>query len=141
MAGLYEGDTDEVRVTATVDRQLVGANLEAHLTALRKQMYEAAENLEFEEAARLRDEVKRLETVELEIADDPFARQSAIAAAGRGINRAAGSFDLGKARFVRREETEAPLASRCRGESPRDQFRGFLDAVQRNEAAESRPLA
>ena len=81
MAGLYEGDTDEVRVTATVDRQLVGANLEAHLKALRKQMYEAAENLEFEEAARLRDEVKRLETVELEIADDPFARQSAIAAA------------------------------------------------------------
>ncbi len=82
MAGLYEGDTDEVRVTATVDRQLVGANLEAHLKELRKQMYEAAENLEFEEAARLRDEVTRLETVELEIADDPFARQSAIAAVG-----------------------------------------------------------
>ncbi len=78
MAGLYEGDTDEARVTATIDRQMVGDNLETHLEALRKQMFEAAENLEFEEAARLRDEVRRLETVELVIADDPFARQSAV---------------------------------------------------------------
>jgi excinuclease ABC subunit B len=41
-------------------------------------MRKAAENLEFEEAARLRDEVKRLEAVELAIADDPLARQSVI---------------------------------------------------------------
>ena len=41
-------------------------------------MRKAAENLEFEEAARLRDEVKRLETVELTIADDPLARQQAV---------------------------------------------------------------
>ncbi|MGX0903294.1 hypothetical protein ACSSV8_001870 [Roseovarius sp. MBR-79] len=38
----------------------------------------AAENLEFEEAARLRDEVKRLEAVELAVADDPLARQQAV---------------------------------------------------------------
>ena len=31
-----------------------------------------------EEAARLRDEVKRLEAVELAVADDPMARQSAV---------------------------------------------------------------
>ena len=43
-------------------------------------MLKAAENLEFEEAARLRDEIKRLEAVELAIADDPLARQSAIEA-------------------------------------------------------------
>ena len=41
-------------------------------------MLKAAENLEFEEAARLRDEVRRLETVELAISDDPLARQSVI---------------------------------------------------------------
>jgi hypothetical protein len=41
-------------------------------------MRKAAENLEFEEAARLRDEVKRLEAVELAIADDPLARQSVV---------------------------------------------------------------
>jgi excinuclease ABC subunit B len=57
---------------------MVGQNLAAHLDALRTQMRKAAENLEFEEAARLRDEVKRLEAVELAVADDPFARQEAV---------------------------------------------------------------
>ena len=41
-------------------------------------MRDAAANLEFEEAARLRDEIKRLQAVELAIADDPLARQQAI---------------------------------------------------------------
>jgi len=36
-----------------------------HLEALKKQMHEAACNLEFEEAARLRDEIKKLEELEL----------------------------------------------------------------------------
>ena len=38
-------------------------------------MLAAAENLEFEEAARYRDEVKRLENLDLAIAKDPLARQ------------------------------------------------------------------
>ena len=46
---------------------LVGSNLKTHLKALDKKMREAAENLEFEEAARLRDEVRRLEAGELGI--------------------------------------------------------------------------
>ncbi|MFD1911376.1 excinuclease ABC subunit UvrB [Halodurantibacterium flavum] len=78
LAGLWQGDTDMARVTAKVDKPLVGSNLAAHLDALRTQMRKAAENLEFEEAARLRDEVKRLEAVELAVADDPLARQSAV---------------------------------------------------------------
>ena len=45
-------------------------------------MKEAAGNLEFEEAARLRDEIKRLQNVALTVGDDPLARQSEIAAAG-----------------------------------------------------------
>ncbi len=81
MAGLYEGDVDMARVTATVDKPLIGANLQSHLEGLRNEMLQAAENLEFEEAARLRDEIKRLESVELAVADDPMARQSAIEAA------------------------------------------------------------
>jgi excinuclease ABC subunit B len=78
LAGLYKGDTDMARVTAKVDKVKPGANLQAHLDGLRTDMRKAAENLEFEEAARLRDEVKRLEAVELAIADDPLARQSAV---------------------------------------------------------------
>ena len=41
-------------------------------------MRDAAADLEFEEAARLRDELKRLQATELAIADDPFARQSEV---------------------------------------------------------------
>ncbi|NKX43288.1 excinuclease ABC subunit UvrB [Roseicyclus persicicus] len=78
LAGLYKGDVDMNRVTAKVDKPMVGANLAAHLDGLRTQMRKAAENLEFEEAARLRDEIKRLEAVELAVADDPLARQSAV---------------------------------------------------------------
>ncbi len=87
LAGLYEGDVDMNRVTATVDKPLVGDNLAAHLDALKAEMRKAAENLEFEEAARLRDEVHRLEAVELAVADDPLARQSAIAAASEAKGR------------------------------------------------------
>ena len=41
-------------------------------------MHTAAADLEFETAARLRDEIKRLRDTELAIADDPLARQSEI---------------------------------------------------------------
>jgi excinuclease ABC subunit B len=78
LAGLWQGDTDMSRVTAKIDKPLHGANLEAVLNGLRADMRKAAENLEFEEAARLRDEIKRLEAVDLAIADDPLARQSAV---------------------------------------------------------------
>jgi excinuclease ABC subunit B len=98
LEGLWGGDTDQARITARVDKPMVGANLQAHLDAVRKQMLRAAENLEFEEAARLRDEIRRLEAVDLAIADDPLARQSAVEAeveaavprsrAGRGGTRA-----------------------------------------------------
>ncbi|PYE85369.1 excinuclease ABC subunit UvrB [Pseudoroseicyclus aestuarii] len=78
LAGLYKGDVDMNRVTAKVDKPMHGANLEAVLEGLKTDMRKAAENLEFEEAARLRDEVKRLEAVDLAISDDPMARQQAV---------------------------------------------------------------
>ena len=97
LAGLYQGDTDQARVTAKVEKPLVGANLAAHLDGLRSEMRKAAENLEFEEAARLRDEVKRLETVELTVADDPLARQGAIEEAVETAQMASGRSTAGRA--------------------------------------------
>ncbi len=79
--GLWQGDTDQARITTKVDQPLIGPNLAAHLDALRLAMRKAAENLDFEDAARLRDEVKRLEAVELAVADDPLARQADVDAA------------------------------------------------------------
>ncbi|PWK57998.1 excinuclease ABC subunit UvrB [Roseicyclus mahoneyensis] len=96
LAGLYKGDVDMNRVTAKVDKPMVGANLAAHLDGLRTQMRKAAENLEFEEAARLRDEVKRLEAVELAVADDPLARQSAVEEAVEGAVKMAGRSTAGR---------------------------------------------
>ena len=96
MAGVWKGDVDMNRVTAKVDKPLVGANLKAHLDGLRDKMRKAAEHLEFEEAARLRDEVKRLETVELAVADDPLARQSAVEAAVEDSAKASGRSTAGR---------------------------------------------
>ncbi|MEJ6390573.1 excinuclease ABC subunit UvrB [Gymnodinialimonas ulvae] len=96
MLGTYQGDVDMNRVTAKVDKPLVGANLKAHLDGLRDKMRKAAENLEFEEAARLRDEVKRLETVELAVADDPLARQTAVEQAVEDASKASGRSTAGR---------------------------------------------
>ena len=41
------------------------ATFAKHIEGMKKDMLAAAENLEFEEAARLRDEIKRLEETEL----------------------------------------------------------------------------
>ncbi|MDJ0824840.1 MAG: excinuclease ABC subunit UvrB [Rhodobacter sp.] len=97
LAGLYKGDTDMARVTAQVEKPMVGANLAAHLDALRVDMRKAAENLEFEEAARLRDEIKRLEAVDLAVHDDPLARQSAVEAASEAAVQSKGRSTAGRA--------------------------------------------
>ena len=56
----------------------IGGNLKKHLKALNKRMKEAASNLEFEEAAKIRDEIRKLEASELEIGINPKIRQSKL---------------------------------------------------------------
>src|ERR1043166_4241912 len=77
MGSMYERDHVIVD-TGEADGAYIGHNIKATIQALEKRMKEAAADLEFEEAARLRDELKRLQAVELAIADDPFARQSDV---------------------------------------------------------------
>src|SRR5687768_1980765 len=80
MASAYERDHVLVESGFADDPVPIGHNLRTHIAELEKRMRTAAGDLEFEEAARLRDEIKRLQVTELVIADDPYARQSAVEA-------------------------------------------------------------
>ena len=69
-------ERDYLRVdTGAAEGDLVGKDIKSHLKSLNDKMLTAASNLEFEEAARLRDEIHRLEAKELGLAA-PVARAS-----------------------------------------------------------------
>lgn len=66
--GIYEQDYVTVETGDEETRHLIGDNLVAYLKDLEKRMKEAAGELEFEEAARLRDEIHRLQETDLGLA-------------------------------------------------------------------------
>ena len=65
LGSVYEQDYVTVDLGASGDKQLVGKSLRDHIVDLDKRMKKSAADLEFEEAARLRDEIRRLEAHEL----------------------------------------------------------------------------
>lgn len=65
LSSVFErADHVDVKISPDVP-QMVGGNMRAHLAHLDKKMREAAANLEFEEAARLRDEIRKLQEADL----------------------------------------------------------------------------
>jgi len=69
LQSVYQGDHYTIDTGDYEPDQLVGDNLTKHIQHLRHLMKNAAGDLEFEEAARIRDEIHRLETIELGLND------------------------------------------------------------------------
>ncbi|HVO01804.1 MAG TPA: helicase-related protein, partial [Candidatus Cybelea sp.] len=96
MQSVYESDHVTVDTGAIGDLHRVGQNLQATIAELEKKMREAAANLEFEEAARFRDELRRLESLDLEI-PTTGGNKSGLAADGKPIaGRPGGRSTAGK---------------------------------------------
>ena len=58
------------------DDILMGNNLESHLKELNQKMIRFAEDLDFENATKIRDEIRRLEETSLKFFNDPMIRNS-----------------------------------------------------------------
>ena len=103
--GVAEGD--HVLVPLDVEgNHMVGHNLKAYIADLEKDMLEAAGNLEFEEAARLRDEVKRLEDHELGITAQHSSNNSG---GGKHLSKGRSTAGKGGTRQYRRKSNK-PVA-------------------------------
>jgi excinuclease ABC subunit B len=90
-AGAGDGEFEEAAT--------IGHNFEAVIADLETRMRAAAADLDFEEAARLRDEIKRLRSIELAVTDDPTAKfPSTPSPRGRGEGRDEGALPPSQAR-------------------------------------------
>ncbi|PWJ94311.1 excinuclease ABC subunit B [Mesorhizobium loti] len=103
---VYEKDHVRADISQFTDNAgaMMGNNLKAHLDAMDKQMRDAAANLDFEKAARIRDEIKRLREMELSISEDPLAKYADMESPVSG--REKGKHNKGVAKHRTSEEQE-----------------------------------
>jgi excinuclease ABC subunit B len=92
LGSVYERDhvlvaTDTNDGGAIADAATIGHNFEAVLADLETRMRAAAADLDFEQAARLRDELKRLRATEMAVIDDPTAKVVKLPTKGRDSAR------------------------------------------------------
>ena len=75
LSSIYEKDHVQIDAPDYLDNDLmVGNNLEKHLKVLEKKMLTCAENLDFEEAAKIRDEINRLNETSLLLLENPMMK-------------------------------------------------------------------
>jgi len=97
LESVYSQDSFTVETGDEDNEHLIGHNLQTYLKDLDARMRDAAANLEFEEAARLRDEIHRLEHMELGVPTGPRRLQARIDSAKRqGRNRKPGKSTKGR---------------------------------------------
>jgi excinuclease ABC subunit B len=77
LQGVYSKDSLNIDTGVLGDGDRIGSNLEATLADLEKKMRAAAADLEFEDAARFRDEIQRLKKLDLGVEDRGFGQKKA----------------------------------------------------------------